>query len=335
MKRNALWAVLVLALIAAAPRNAQAQLEWLFPGSTVGGDHARGEGVAAFGWGQYAYLASLARANDVYTLLVLNDRACQYYAAQVRSLSARARRRKTQVRDALDASARRALDHPTDAVVTGGNSLNHLVRELTSPGVHPSELRRHGVPVGDGVLGQVPLRLARAGEVVSPTRLLPGTDWPGAFRRAETDPARLAYERAAAVALGRGSLTPAEVDAVGRAVADLRAALHAASPGLTAEGRRAAWAFLNDLTRATRALHNPEAVVALRAVTTERVATVADLLGFVRRYGLSFAPAESPAEKELYRELYHALCRQRQRLAEDRNVSLAGGDPRAGRPDNE
>src|SRR5262249_44113838 len=77
---------------------------------------------------------------------------------------------------------------------------------------------------------------------------------------------------------------------------------------------RQARLFLESLDRTSKALHDPEAGTAIRDVVSYPGTSVADVLGFMQRHNLRFAPAANPQEKEALGEFRALLAEYRQKL---------------------
>jgi hypothetical protein len=326
MYRISKWAPALLVLATAQGRNAAAQFYVIGPGSTIGGDILRGDGVSAFGWGWYNYLTPLGRAVDADTSLRLNAAAARSYAEQVVYRGARLEHREARVRDAIGSRYRRYLEAPSDADVVRGDALNALAHRLTGPGSSPSALRRTAVSLPAGAAASAPLSLPRAGVMIAPARLKADGPWPAPLNGPDFAPGRLAYHEAVGASLrgaAAGAVPTESVAAVDRALGNLRRGLEVQEGAPSAETNRAR-AFLGRLDRAARALHDPDAAAALGAVEGGSVTTVGGLLELMRYHHLQFGPAETPAEGALYRELHAALARQRAAVMAVRDPGRTG-----------
>jgi hypothetical protein len=322
-------------LLAIPGRHAAAQFNVMGPGSTVQGDILRGDGASAFGWGVAYHLSALGRAADADTLLRLDAASAQAEAEHRRSRMAHMACRKERLWVALDARQSRLRSSPSDSDVTRGDALNVLARELTGPSFGLSTLRTAPVHVPDGILGRLPLQLARAGVTIAPVWLRIEAGWPASLQAPAFAPARRAYERAVAAVFDeatRGRVSRQAVAALDRAVVELRGEQEAAAAADPSGDWAAARGCLTRSDRAARALHNPAGAAAFSAVVGRGATSVAGLLELVRRHHLQFGAAQTPEEEERYRELYACLIEQRSLLTgQDRGARVGSRDPGPGR----
>jgi hypothetical protein len=317
MSRFDRWVLTSVVVLAIPGRHAAAQFNFMGPGSTVQGDILRGDGAAAYGWGACNHLSALGRAIDADTLLRLGTAWAQAEAENDRHRVAHLAWRKERIRLALDARQSRFRSSPSDSDVTRGDALNTLARELTGPAFGLSTLRTAPVRVPDGILGRLPLHLARAGVTIAPVWLRIEEGWPTSLQAPAFASVRQAFESSVDTIFDqatRGRLSRHSVVAIDHAVGDLRSELEAAAAADPSGDWASARACLTRLERAARVLHDPAGAAAFSAVLGKGVTTVAGLLELMRRHHLQFGAAQTPDDAERYRELYARLVEQRSLL---------------------
>ena len=293
---------------------ALAQGDVLFPGSTVQGEAARGEGVAYKGAAVLYLNAAKARSIDADIQMRFNEYVYRSYQEHLRQraqkLAGTAAKRSVNLAEVQ----KRLREAPTESDIASGDALNVLVAELANPAIPLANWDRARTELPDGAAATAPFQYASSGGVLSLRRLKVGDSWPVALRYRALEPQRLAYERASSALLDlcrHHALTPEAVEAVGLAARDLKSKAAGAIPASSAEYRKAALRTADLLEGAARALTRSDYVEDLLAeLDGFRGAAVADLIDLMRRYNLHFAPADSPEERGLYQALYPLLTRQ-------------------------
>lgn len=309
------------------------------PGSSDEGDLARGLGVMYSGLGQYNYDLARAQSLNTSTAIMYNDYI--YYSRKIYNAERRARilARNEKQKQHYDERYDRLRNNPTERDLMSGDSLNVILQDLTGAMAAPSVLRMDTLPVDGGTVRKIPFQFAQSGAVVSWARLMARepSDWPLALLEPAFEKGRREYERATDRAVNLavlGGLDLTAAKAVQAAVARMQTQ---ADQDFKAGERREEWAasynHLRKLDEGAKALRVGRITTALAEIETYAGTTVADLLEFMQRYDLRFAPAETPEERELYRGLYHELLEQHQRLAEAMAANPGAPDPRKPTPD--
>ncbi|WP_165227623.1 hypothetical protein [Aquisphaera insulae] len=326
MTRSFLKASLLVASIATATSNASAQYEVLFPGSTVGGDESRGAGFLFMGLGQYNLNTALA--HSVWTDTILRqewaiEANAQYHA---RAYARQKQQKALSTSRSLAEIQARQLSRPEPSDIYRGDALNAVVREIADlTRMSPSLLRATKVPVPGGSVDRAPWLLAQDGVVISTTRLTNRKEWPVLLREPAFDRAFDAYHKAidaAMEAAARGTLGAGDIDSVDRALDGLRTRISDLTPSSHPESVRDARTFLDGLVSSARFLHAVRSGKLLAELEGYGGTTAGDLVEFVTRSRLQFAPATTPQERDLYAMLHPLLVRQRDLLRADGNTSV-------------
>jgi hypothetical protein len=306
-----------LATLAIGGGSARAQFNVIFPGSTVQGDVLNGLGTAAFGEGLYNLNTASAWAIEADTWRRQNQYLYESYLERERQRSLRMTLRRRRNVAAWGRIHERITDKPELADIYRGDTLNALNRLVSVPRISPSERRLARIGVPGGTLQKIPLVHAPSKSVISLARLDVSKDWPLLLKTPAFEGLRRRYEAAvdevlAQVAVRELSL-PA-INALERAVDDLRDAFEGNSLLANPIDRNNTADFLDRLEDTTRTLRTPGIDRDLSDVMGYLGTTVADLLTFMDQHELRFGRAESTGERALYEELYPLLVQYRDRL---------------------
>jgi hypothetical protein len=278
---------------------------------------ASGMGDWATGMGSFLRQAAEAEAIHYDSEIKRNE---YLYLSSINAAQRRSARFKQEKekRDIAQLAIRTRIRFSPDCRdVESGDALNALALELADVKVHPSALRSVPVALPDGIFGQLPLHLSRVGVVIAPSRLRAERPWPALLQCTSFARGRATYERAVGTSLSqaaRGTLFMTSVEAVDRAIADLRRCFEQSVLSAPLAERAQARTFLDGLDRSARMLHEPGALAVLERVLNRPGRTVADLLNLEQQFHLQFAPAESAEERALYQDLYHLLVKQHRLL---------------------
>jgi hypothetical protein len=321
MSRYVLTVSLTAVLFTTATRPASAQDYFLYPGSTVAGDADRGAGFFLIGLGQYNL--NTAIACSIWTETVFKQEAAieanaQYHA---QAYSQKQQRKATGTSQSLEAIRARLNERPEPADIYRGDALNVLVREIAGlTRMSPSLLRATRVAIPGGSVDRAPWLLVQSGVVISTTRLTNRKEWPVLLREPAFDGAFAAYHGvvdSAMEAAARGTLRLNEVEAVDRAIGRLQIMISDQSPRSHPEALRDARTFLEGLERSSRFLHTVRSGRLLAEIEAYGGTSAGDLVEFMTRSQLQFAPASTPQERDLYAMLHPLLVRQRDLLRSD------------------
>ncbi|QDV32583.1 hypothetical protein [Tautonia plasticadhaerens] len=297
----------------------------LAAGSTVQGDVGRGLGVYNAGLGQFfsglgQFNLETAKANAVETAraATLNEYlyrsrlvARERYARKVAAERERNRERREAVADRINT-------RPNERDIMDGAALNRILEDLSGYRIAPSILRSRAQALPVELIQGVPYHYPSIGGVISLGRMLPEPeDWPVLLRGEPLASRRLAYDRAVqdALLLARhGRLGLEDIRGIREAIRSLRSGMPRVEPGAEQAAFYQAQVFLNQLETSARTLQAAATTVAIAELDGFHGTTVFELVDFMERFGLRFAPARTPEERELYGTLYFVLSEQRNEL---------------------
>lgn len=310
-----------LAVVAFWGASARAQTLIVGPGSTPQGDYLRGVGVAAIGLGQYNLNTAIAGNIEAHTAMEWDA----YWRAVI-AIENRERARIAAAKIAAHlknykAIRQRVLNSPEMLDVQTGNALNALLDFLNQGRISAQERRSNAIPLPVALVRKIPFQYGEQGTVLSLTRLMhPGkADWPVAFQDPSFVREVKEFDRAIRDAVDEqieGKVQQKTLDRVDRALDALSKTLNQRQ----AEGRidRDTYAYANthllDLRALCRLLRSHQLEKVVGELATYSYTTVDDLLTFMTRHKIRFAPAVHPDERGAYREVFAALQAQRELL---------------------
>jgi hypothetical protein len=306
-----------LATLAMGGGPARAQFNVIFPGSTVQGDVLNGLGTAAFGEGLYNLNTASAGAIEADTWRRQNQYLYESYLERERQRSIRMTLRRRRNVAAWGRIHERITENPELADIYRGDTLNALNRLVSVARISPSERRLTRIGVPGGLLQRIPLVHVPTKSVISLARLDVSKDWPLLLRTPTFDGLRRRYEVAVDEVLAQiavRELTLPAINALERAVDDLRDAFEGNSLLANPIDRNDTVDFLDRLAETTRTLRTPGIDRDLSDLMGYLGTTVSDLLTFMEQRELRFGRAESTSERALYEELYPLLVQYRDQL---------------------
>jgi hypothetical protein len=305
------------------------------PGSTVQGDILRGQGQFLKGMAWYELNAAKVREIDVKTAHELDQWNREVYEAYQRELTASAARRRSVRNERLADAKRRLAEReqrlrtkPTVEDVQSGDALNALLLDLSDPSISESSWRYAKVPLPESL--SIPRLIfqfaARRGDRTSQTltrslialgRLEVEGRWPAYLAIDELSRERQAYEKAYARVKAEsleGKLTLAAILELDKAVDALDARARTAVP--SARNFRAAAVLAVDGIKKAAGMFDASTISFAQEMIADthnhRAQTVGELLAFMRKYRLLFAPADKrPEDAEQYLRLYRLLRQQK------------------------
>jgi len=306
--------VAALAVVGAPPARAQ----FFGAGSTVQGDILRGEGIAAWGFGQYNLATAMAGSINTDTAIRLN----QYlYLSIEEDLHKKfLHRQMRQQRDsALEFQTEKRLrEAPNRSDLYKGDALNITVKDLLNPKISRSNYRSMEAPQLDGdVIRTIPFTYAAGAATFSMERLLGRKVWPLCMRGPEFRPEREAYKAAVDAAIEQAvedKLTQPYVLGIERAVKGLSDKIDLVVDQTRTEDLKQARNFVKQAGDVCRLLQLRQVERVLVEMQTYSGKNVADLVLFMERHRLQFGVADSPDETTLYPKLYAALQELRARI---------------------
>jgi hypothetical protein len=317
----------LVVLLAGTHRPAEAQFiglgypGWPFghAGSTPPGDLLNGLGAAAVGAGLYN--VNSATAWSILTDAWIRRNQYDYEARRQWALERAvhyAYRRKRNT-DSWAKIHERVTNTPELADIHRGDTLNALTRTILDAKLPPSAQRFPRIGVPGGVLQKVPLVDATSQTTITLARLELSSAGPLLLHEPVFDASRRRYETALDCVLAQvaaRALSIPALDALDRAIDDLKVVLELNTSVGSAADCKHARAFLDRLVDTTHALRNPGIADVLSEVNAYHGTTVGELLSFMKRHDLRFGRAESPAERELFETLYPLLGQHREKLLE-------------------
>jgi uncharacterized protein (TIGR03067 family) len=336
MDKVRLLTILSISVAVVAP-SIRAQ-DVVMPSSTVQGDILRGQGqfLKAMAW--YELNAARARELDLKTAHELDQWNREVYEAYQRELAASAARRRSVRNERLADAKKRVAERerrlrtkPTVDDIQSGDALNALLLDLSDPSISESSWRYAKVPLPDSL--SIPRLIfqfaARRGDrnsqsltksLIALGRLDIEGRWPAYLAIEELSRERRAYEKAYARAKTEslaGKLTLGTILEFDKAVDALDAKARAAVP--TARNFRAAAVQAVDGMKKATGMFDASTIGFAQEMIADthhhRAQTVGELLAFMRKYRLMFAPADGTlGVAEEYGRLYRLMQQQKATL---------------------
>jgi hypothetical protein len=309
------------------------------PGSTVGGDQARGMGALYQGLGQYNYNTARANAINAQTLMQYNEYvyACRknWNLERLQRVHAKAEHNKA----AYSINQKRLREAPGENDIMTGAALNVLMEDISGLLLGPSVMSYTTRSFEGALVPRIPFQVAYLGGIISLRRLTVQDDWPLGLRDKALEADRAAYTRAVDNLLDHaheGKLTVTHIKALQAAVerlrADARPLMAKADPTIEREARH----FLDDLAGQAARLQAAQSSTMLVEIDRYSGTTVGEFVEFMQRFNLQFGPAETPAERDLYARLFTVLKQEQIALAGAAGMSearsLPPGATGSGRP---
>ena len=298
----------------------------------------------------YELNAARARELDVKTARELDQWNREVYEAYQRELAASAARRRSVRNERLADAKRRLAEReqrlrtkPTVDDIQSGDALNALLLDLSDPTISESAWRYAKVPLPDSLA--IPRLIfqfaARRGDRNSQTltkslialgRLDVEGRWPAYLAIDELSRERQAYEKAYGKVKAEsleGKLTLGAILELDKAVDALDAKARAAVP--TARNFRAAAVQTVDGMKKAAGMFDASTIGFAQEMIADthnhRAQTVGELLAFMRKYRLLFAPADKrPEDAEQYLRLYRLLRQQKDLFGDKTGAPPRGAD---------
>lgn len=286
-------------------------------GSTVQGDILRGEGIAAWGFGQYNLATAMATSINVDTSIRWN----QYvYLSIQEDLHNKAIHRQAHF-ERNDANYRKNLNRiretPDQTDLRSGDALNSVLAQLLDPRISPSNYRRAVVQLSGDTIRKIPFHYAQRGATFSMERLIGKREWPLRLRDKEFSADRRDYEQSIDRAIERdieGKLASEDVRAVRKAVESLEVRVEQVIKQSETKDYVDARNFLRRLAEYPRMLNERAIERVIAEIDTYPGTSVGDLIGFMQKHNLRFGVADSPTENSLYAGLFTNLVEQREQV---------------------
>jgi formylglycine-generating enzyme required for sulfatase activity len=307
------------------------------PAQTARGDILRARGDFLQGAGLYRLYSAEGRSIDADTAIKLDRWNREVYDAYVRARAAHIAYGRN-LTSAAAAKAQRALAEretryridPTDVDIVSGEALNALLVDLSNPSIPTASWASNGVPLVEGAsIHTLSFRFApRVGDnasllkdnLIALGRLDSSRGWPTFLPPEYVGRECKIYEdahRAVLAQCQKGQLKLPTVLALDHSLDLLQSKVAQAVP--EARGfRAAAVRYVKDMKAATKVFDATTIDFVqemIRDAHDYQPQTVAELLGFMRKYRLLFASAENrPDDGEMYRIVYDLLRKQKEQL---------------------
>jgi hypothetical protein len=283
----------------------------LTPNSTLAGDSVRLGQLAALAPAMstptFVLSRSVSDAIDTSTLMTWNE----YYSAvcdeQHRRALAQKSARRRRIIEMYNARRQRIQNAPEELDLLLGDTPNEILVQLSNPKIHPSRLRRAGESIAGETIQRISFVHGTGESSISLGRLTVREGWPQPLRGAAFERERRVYLQPIEAALElnrRNSLTPEAYQTVRNAVAALKSKLQTVSTTLENPDYVLTKMVLDDLDEAVRPLRDPNMEKVLAGIDRYAGTTVGDLVVFMQRFHLRFAPAVTPEERESCHLLY-------------------------------
>jgi hypothetical protein len=307
----------------------------VLPGSTPQGDILRGQGQFLKSMAWYELNTARARELDVKTTRELEQWNRQVYEAYQRELTAAATRRRSVRNERIADAKRRVAEReqrlrtkPTVEDIQSGDALNALLLDLSDPSISESSWRYAKVPLPESlaiprlIFQFAPRRGDKTAQsltrsLIALGRLEVERRWPPYLAIDELARERHAYEHAYAQVKAQsleGKLTLVAILELDKAVDALDARARTAVPSAR-NFRTAAVQTVDGLKKAAGMFDASTIGFAQEMIADthhHRARTVGELLAFMRKYRLLFAPADRrPEDAEQYLRLYRLLWQQK------------------------
>jgi hypothetical protein len=301
-----------------------AQAQWGYPGGyggygwggwgtgTMGGNLARGLGW--FGMGRGMYNLQTAQAASINTNTV--TRWNQYiFSSQMNTNRRYQRRLAAQRRQINQADAEiqdRLRNHPSTLDITDGDALNVLLEFLLNPTNAGASLQYIKNPLRSEIIANIPFEVATEGMTACLDSMTMDGQWPLALRGDDFSQEREAVRSAVKAALdqdAKGNLDPDTIDAVGKAVKNLKLKFEKVVPQDRPDYIEAQHA-IKAMAGLTKMLYSPQMDKILAELDDYQGTTLGDLLLFMQAFNLRFAPASSYRQRMIYTKLYPMLAEQ-------------------------
>jgi uncharacterized protein (TIGR03067 family) len=323
-------------LIMSAP-SIRAQ-DLVLPGSTLEGDILRGQGQFLKGAAWYEINAAKAREIDARTAIELERWNREVYEdyqrerADIRSRRANLTKARAEAAQAKFVERENRLrTNPTPEDIDRGDALNALLVDLSNPTIQESSWRFARVPLPDELsLKSLVFRFApktrdKGSQALSRgaialARLDMAGRWPSYLAMPGLAPERSAYEAAFDKVRDQSLSGRLEVDTVlqmdGKVEALRNKVNKVVPPG---RGYQASAArFVEDLKKAT-GMFDAQTIDFAREIISDTqrhdAHAIGELLAFMRKYRLMFAPADgTPGIAEKYGRLYGLMRQQKEAL---------------------
>ena len=314
MRRMIAKSLPILALLAVVAGRSDAQFLFIGPGSTVPGDFARGEGIRLEGAGIYNYDTAVANAINTDTYIKWNEYIYNSMKNMERERSERVRAYEKGRNANYRAILERIGDNPDWRDLKQGDALNAKLAKIRDPKrIDPYNLRYRPIPLSTAEVRKIPFVSAKHGAEISMQRLLSRqSGWPIGLRKFA--PSIRIYEKAMDAALEEmvvGKLSKEAINRIENARRDLRKKLDAEFAGKTEDRLyQEAFSHLFQLEKFHEKLKIVEVETIVKELDTYSGTTIADLVEFMNRRGLTFGIPREGDELELYPKLFASLDQQ-------------------------
>ncbi len=298
---------------------------------TAEGDILRGKGVFAAGVGWYNLNSAKGNAINVRAMRNYNEEVRLNYINRVKFYAEKKAGRKVTQEEAAKRAQQRIAElrnNPSIDDIRNGDALNLLAVMLTDPDVKQQDWYQSAVPLPDKatlkdiVFQYYPNKMSDKDVRVdiALSRISKNVDWPLVFKTESFADERAAYENAVSKVRGTvimNRFDPNEITIVDKCLEKLTEEIQKTYANDKRGFKATALAFQAELKSATKLFDGAVLDYAkdiLQETNEYDAKSVGELMAFMLRYRLFFAPADSPRSTDLYDKLFKAMDEQATKL---------------------
>jgi len=273
-----------------------------------------GMGAMAMGAGQYNLDSSMARSINVDTNLRISQAMWQQqHYLNWTNLLRRERTTQNTVKS-VEGIKKRLHENPNAGDIRSGEALNAVLEDVTDPKkVHSSQMRLSRIPLDPQVVKDLPLFYASEAIAFTISGMVGEAEIPFLLKSKVYDNERealsAAIKRAESIDL-EGNLTPDDVKAVDKAIADLEAKFQE-NAKFDDAGYKEAKTAISAVKKLSKMLTKPNFEEILQALDQAKKnnvePTVTDLIGFMKHFNLRFGAAKTEKQAQALATLYPKL----------------------------
>jgi hypothetical protein len=286
-------------------------------GSTVQGDILRGQGMAAWGMGQFNLSTAMANSINTDTAIRWNEYVYQSIKIDLHEKYLHRKAHQEHLNAQEGKTLKRLLETPNQADLRNGDALNFVLMQLIDPRISPSNYRNAVVTLPGETIRKIPFVYSARAATFSMERLIGKREWPLSLRGPEFAPERRNYEKAVDDAIEldvENKLSGQAVREVEKAVRGLDDKIDLVITQDRVNELKQARNHVKKLADIPRILREGPVEKAIAEIETYPGTSVGDLIQFMQRHNLRFGVADSPDETMLYANLYDSFRKQRDQV---------------------
>jgi len=270
-----------------------------------------GMGAMAMGAGQYNLDSSMARSMNVDTNLRISQAMWQQqHYLNWTNLLRRERTAQNTVKS-VEGIKKRIHENPNESDIKSGEALNAILEDVTDPKkVHPSQMRLSRIPLDPDMVKNLPLFYASEAIAFTISGMVGEAEIPFLLKSKVYDKEREALSNAIKHAERvdlEGNLTPDDLKAVDKAVADLEAKFQD-NAKFDDTGYKEAKAAISAVKKLSKMLSKPNFEEILQALDQAKKnnvePTVTDLIGFMKHFNLRFGASKTAKQAQALQDLF-------------------------------